>query len=87
MQLGLAEDLYVTIPRGHYNDLKAAITIDKKITAPVKEGAKLGTVNVTFKDEVVANKDLIALKSVEQGNIIQRLYDSAMMMLEKSDGQ
>lgn len=87
LQLGLAEDLYVTIPRSHYADLKAVITIDKKITAPVKEGTKLGTVNVTIKNEVVANKDLIALKSVEQGNIFQRLYDSAMMMLEKPDGQ
>jgi len=85
--LGLAEDLYATIPRGHYNDLKAVINIDKKITAPVKEGTKVGTVNVTIKDDVITNKDLIALKTVEQGNIIQRLYDSAMMMLEKSDGQ
>jgi len=87
LQLGLTEDLYVTIPRRHYADLKAVITIDKKITAPVKEGTKLGTVNVTLKGEPVASKDLIALKSVEQGNIFQRLYDSAMMMLEKSDGQ
>ncbi|WP_027148109.1 D-alanyl-D-alanine carboxypeptidase family protein [Methylobacter tundripaludum] len=87
LQLGLAEDLYATIPRGHYNDLKAVINIDKKITAPVKEGTKLGTVNVTLKNEVVANKDLIALKSVEQGNIFQRIYDSAMMLLEKPDGQ
>jgi len=87
VQLGLAEDFYVSIPRRHYNDLKAAITIDKKITAPVKEGTKLGTVNVTLKDELVASKDLIALKSIEQGNIIQRLYDSAMMLLEKPDGQ
>jgi D-alanyl-D-alanine carboxypeptidase (penicillin-binding protein 5/6) len=87
IQLGLAEDLYASIPRGHYNDLKAALVIDKKITAPVKEGTKLGTVNVTLKDEVIANKDLIALKTVEQGNFIQRIYDSAMMMLEKPDGQ
>ncbi|WP_333877852.1 D-alanyl-D-alanine carboxypeptidase family protein [Methylobacter sp.] len=85
--LGLAEDLYATIPRGHYNDLKAVINIDKKITAPVKEGAKVGTVNVTLKNEVIADKDLIALKTVEQGNIFQRIYDSAMMMLEKPDGQ
>jgi len=85
--LGLAEDLYATIPRGHYNDLKAVINIDKKITAPVKEGTKVGTVNVTLKNEVIANKDLIALKTVEQGNIFQRIYDSAMMMLEKPDGQ
>ncbi len=87
LPLGLAEDLYVTIPRSHYKDLKAVITLDKKITAPVKEGTKLGTVSVTLKDELVANKDLIALKSVEQGNIFRRIYDSAMMMFEKSDGQ
>ncbi|WP_340122896.1 D-alanyl-D-alanine carboxypeptidase family protein [Methylobacter svalbardensis] len=87
LPIGLAEDLYVTIPRRHYNDLKAVITIDKKIVAPVKEGTKLGTVNVTLKDGVVAEKDLIALKSVEQGNIFQRLYDSGMMILEKPDGQ
>jgi D-alanyl-D-alanine carboxypeptidase (penicillin-binding protein 5/6) len=87
IQLGLAEDLYASIPRGHYADLKAAITIDKKITAPVKEGTKLGSVNVTLKNDLIATKDLIALKSVEQGNIFQRLFDSAMMMLEKSDGQ
>lgn len=83
--LGLAEDLYATIPRRLYNDLKAVITVDKKITAPVQEGTKLGSVKVTFKDEVIADKDLIALKSVDQGNIIQRLSDSVLMMMDKSD--
>ena len=83
--LGLAEDLYATIPRRQYSDLKGVITVDKKITAPVKEGAKLGSVKVTLKDQVINEKDLIALKSVEQGNIIQRLSDSVLMMMEKSE--
>jgi D-alanyl-D-alanine carboxypeptidase (penicillin-binding protein 5/6) len=87
LQLGLAEDLLVTIPRGRSKDLKAVITMDKKIIAPVKEGTKLGTVTVSLKDEVVISKDLVALKSVEQGNIFRRIYDSGMMMLEKPDGQ
>jgi len=83
--LGLAEDLYATIPRRQYADLKAVINVDKKIIAPVKEGAKLGSVKVTLKDQLIADKDLIALKSVEEGNIFQRLTDSALMMMEKSD--
>ena len=83
--LGLAEDLYATIPRRQYNDLKGVVTVDKKITAPVKEGAKLGSVKVNLKDAVIADKDLIALKTVEQGNIIQRLSDSVLMMMEKSE--
>ncbi|MGR8999067.1 MAG: D-alanyl-D-alanine carboxypeptidase family protein [Gammaproteobacteria bacterium] len=85
--LGLAEDLYATIPRRHYNDLKAVVTVDKIITAPVKEGAKLGSVKVTLKDNVIADKDLIALKSVEKGNIFRRLYDGVMLMIEKPDGK
>ena len=83
--LGLAEDLYATIPRRQYNDLKGVITVDKKITAPVKEGAKHGSVKVTLKDQVINEKDLVALKTVEQGNIIRRLSDSVLMMMEKSD--
>lgn len=87
IELGLAEDLYATIPRRHYDELKATIVVDKKIIAPVKEGDKFGSVSVTFKGDVVAQKDLIALKSVEAGNIFRRTYDSIMMMMEKSDEQ
>lgn len=83
--LGLPEDLYVTIPRRTYNDLKAEINVNKTIIAPVKAGDKFGSVNVALKNESVINKDLVALKAVEQGNIVRRLYDGAMMMLEKSD--
>jgi D-alanyl-D-alanine carboxypeptidase (penicillin-binding protein 5/6) len=83
--LGLAEDLYATIPRRHYEDLKATIVVDKKIIAPVKEGDKFGSVNVELKGEIVSQKDLIALKSVEKGNIFYRAYDSIMMIMEKSD--
>ncbi len=83
--LGLAEDLYATIPRRHYDDLKATIVVDKKITAPVKEGDKYGSVNVELKGEIVSQKDLIALKSVEKGNVFYRAYDSIMMMMGKSD--
>lgn len=83
--LGLADDLYATIPRRHYEDLKATIVVDKKITAPVKEGDKFGSVSVSLKGEVVSQKDLIALKSVETGNIFQRAYDSIMLLMEKSD--
>jgi D-alanyl-D-alanine carboxypeptidase (penicillin-binding protein 5/6) len=83
--LGLAEDIYVTIPRRQYKDLKAVVTVDKKITAPVEEGAKLGSVKVTLNDTVIVDKDLVALKSVEKGNILQRLSESVLMMLEKSE--
>ncbi len=82
LPMGLNEDLYVTIPRRHYNDLKAEINIDKKIMAPVKEGVSLGSVNVSLADDVVANKPLVALKTINKGGFVDRLYDEAMLMLE-----
>lgn len=85
LQLGLADDLYVTVPRRRYSDLKASVNVDKQIVAPVKVGDKLGTVSVKLKDEVVATKDLIALQEVEKGGIFRRLYDSMLMMIKKTD--
>lgn len=87
LPLGLPEDLFVTIPRRQFNDIKAVINVDKMISAPVKEGDKLGTVNVTLKDQVLANKDLVALKTVNKGNIIRRLYDSAVILIKKPDAK
>lgn len=80
--MGLKEDLYVTIPRRHYNDLKAEINVNKKIMAPVKQGASFGSVNVSLAGDILANKPLITLKAVNKGGFIDRMYDEAMLMLE-----
>ncbi|MDO9161395.1 MAG: D-alanyl-D-alanine carboxypeptidase family protein [Methylococcaceae bacterium] len=85
--LGLAEALYVTIPRRQFDDVKSEIVVDPKIMAPIQEGAKLGSVKVTLKGEVLANKDLIALTAVQQGGIFRRAYDSVAMLLGKSDAK
>ena len=82
LPLGLIDDLFVTIPRRHYNDLKAEINVDKKIVAPVNEGEAFGTVNVSLAGDLVANKPLVALKTVSKGGFVKRLYDEALLLLE-----
>ncbi len=82
LPVGLVDDLYVTIPRKHYSDLKAEINIDKKVVAPITKGDNLGLVNVSLAGEVIINQPLVALESVEEGGIMQRLYDEAMLLLE-----
>ncbi len=76
LKLGLSEDLYVTIPRGQYGQLKAMTEMDKTIIAPAAKEAKYGTVKITLGDEVVAERPLIALQAVEQGGWWRRLVDS-----------
>ncbi|KAF3981235.1 MAG: D-alanyl-D-alanine carboxypeptidase [Methylococcales symbiont of Hymedesmia sp. n. MRB-2018] len=82
LPIGLRNDLYVTIPRRHYNDLKAEIRVDSKIIAPVKQGQVFGSVNVSLAGEVIANKELVALKTVNKGSFVQKLYDEALLLLE-----
>ncbi|MGR9086879.1 MAG: D-alanyl-D-alanine carboxypeptidase family protein [Gammaproteobacteria bacterium] len=87
LPLGLAEDLYATIPRGHYKELNAVINVNKHIIAPVSEGAELGSVDVSFKGEPVIKKDLIALKTINKGNIFRQLVDSAILLVVNRNGQ
>ena len=83
LAVGLAEDLYVTAPRRHFNELKAETEIDKVIVAPISKGATVGTVNVTLADKVITSKRLVALDSVPEGGFFRRLYDAVLVLLER----
>jgi serine-type D-Ala-D-Ala carboxypeptidase (penicillin-binding protein 5/6) len=82
VNLGLLENLYVTIPRKHYDELEAVISVENKIIAPISQGEPFGTVQVTFDGEAIANKNLVALNSVDKGSFFQRLYDEALLLLK-----
>jgi len=82
VQLGLAGDLYVTIFRKHYNELKVTMALNPDITAPVTKGVGYGTLNVSFAGQPVAKQPLVALKTVSAGNFFQRLFDKVMIKME-----
>ncbi|GAB4346678.1 MAG: D-alanyl-D-alanine carboxypeptidase family protein [Gammaproteobacteria bacterium] len=77
--LGLAEDLYVTIPRGRYKALKATMDLRTDILAPARKGQELGTVNITLSGEPLTQRPLIALQEVGEGNLLQRTLDSVRL--------
>ncbi len=80
--LGLAEDLWITIPRGQYKSLKATMSLDPKIIAPVREGAVYGSVNLDIAGAHYLSRDVVAPKSVADGGFITGLVDEIKMMLE-----
>jgi len=80
--LGLSEALYVTVPRGRYKDLRASMVIKPQIEAPVARGAELGRVRIDLDDEPVADVPLVALAQVEEGGLIGRLADQAIMTFQ-----
>lgn len=87
VELGLAEDLFVTISRRHYAEMKATTDVDYKIMAPIEKGDQLGAVNVMLRNKIVSSKPLIALNSVAIGSFFQRAYDSALMLIKSNNGK
>jgi serine-type D-Ala-D-Ala carboxypeptidase (penicillin-binding protein 5/6) len=80
--VGLAEDLWVTIPRGRYRNLNAVMDMDARIVAPVDAQAELGQVRVTLDDELVAERPLHALSGVPAGNVWRRMADTIFLWFE-----
>jgi len=83
LQLGLSETLSVTVPKGQYKQLSATLHIDKYIMAPVVAGKKYGTLKIRLDDKVILERSLVALYSVEVGNIWNRLVDSFLLFFMK----
>jgi D-alanyl-D-alanine carboxypeptidase (penicillin-binding protein 5/6) len=83
VQVGVAEDIYVTAPRKHFSELKAETQVDKAILAPLNKGDTVGSLNISLAGETILNKPLVAMDSVAEGGIFRRLYDAALGLLEK----
>ncbi len=79
VKVGLAEDLTLTLPRGQVQKMKAAMVLDESVIAPVKQGDRLGVVEVRLGDEVMHTADLVALQDVEEGGFFSRIFDSIRM--------
>jgi D-alanyl-D-alanine carboxypeptidase (penicillin-binding protein 5/6) len=82
VDLGLDHTLYVTIPRGEYSNLDAAMQLQDQIMAPVARDQALGRVVVRLGDQLVAEKDLVALQPVSEGSFWQRIVDEALLYFE-----
>jgi D-alanyl-D-alanine carboxypeptidase (penicillin-binding protein 5/6) len=82
LPLGLAQDLYVTIPRRQYDKLQARTEVNSLIEAPVSQGDALGRVIVDLDGAPVTEVPLIALTDIAEGGIFQTAIDSVLMLFE-----
>ncbi len=82
VQLGVASDLFVAIPRGRYDDVEAAAEISESVKAPVELGQSVGSLHLKLEEQVVAVAPLIANEAVGKGSIFSRALDEVMMRLE-----
>lgn len=82
VELGVDEDLVVTIPRGSYRDLDPVMNLRGRLDAPLQVGDTLGTVQVTLNGEVIAERNVHALEDVRAGSLWRRMVDRIKLMFE-----
>ncbi|MBF6057158.1 MULTISPECIES: D-alanyl-D-alanine carboxypeptidase family protein [Thiomicrorhabdus] len=73
--IGLKDDLYVTIPRGQYKNLKIESSIQPQIKAPIQNLQELGTLHVSLGDKTLVERPLVALADVEEGSFFKKVLD------------
>ena len=79
VQIGLAENFNVTMPKGQANAIKTQVTVQPNLNAPLKQGQVVGKLTATLDGKVIAEKPLVALKAVEEAGFFSRLIDHIKM--------
>lgn len=82
LPLGLEQELYITIPRGQYDKLNAALKIQEPIIAPANKGAPYGSLNITLNGQTVVAEPLVAKQDVAEGGFLQRAMDGIRLWFE-----
>ena len=79
ISVGLAEDVFVMIPRGARDKLESTVDLDSVIKAPIKVGDELGRIQVMLDGEVLVDEPALALTDVQQGSVFKRLWDAVKL--------
>jgi D-alanyl-D-alanine carboxypeptidase (penicillin-binding protein 5/6) len=82
LETGIADDLYLTVPRGEFRKLTTGIVVEEKILAPVRAGQQLGVVSISLDGEAIAQRPLVALAEMPEGGLWRRMSDYVKLWFE-----
>lgn len=77
--LGIAQGLYVTVPKGQAQQVSTTTTVQPTIIAPVQKGQPLGEIVVKVGEQEVSRTPLVALQEVPESGWFGRMIDSILM--------
>ncbi len=75
LKVGVNRDVYLTLPKGDVNKLKAEVEYNGDLLAPVAQDQVVGTLLYKVDGKVVKEAELVALEPVEEGGIFKRIMD------------
>ena len=82
VRAGLANDLYVTVPKGSADKLKVELHSQQPLSAPIAAGQRLGSLRVALDGKPVGEYPLIALEAVPAAGIFGRAWDTLRLWIK-----
>ena len=72
--LGSTQDIYLTLPRSEFKNIKANYKFTNNLQAPIEIGEKIGSIEFTSNDRIVLSAPLMAIENVEAKGFFGMLW-------------
>ncbi len=80
VNLGVAKDAAITVPKGQMKNLKASFTLNSpQLEAPLEKNQVVGTIDFQLDGKTVEQRPLVVMEAVPEGGFVSRLWDFVMM--------
>ena len=81
--VGILNDFYVTVEKGHYKNLKGLMQLNSQLDAPIKRGDIIGKAIIKDGETTVIEVPLLALDNVDEGGFLTGITDSIKKLFVK----
>jgi D-alanyl-D-alanine carboxypeptidase (penicillin-binding protein 5/6) len=82
LKAGFTSDLYIAVPKGHGDKVKATVESLQPLLAPVNPGQRVATLKIEIDGKPLAELPVVALESVPVAGIFGRAWDSLRLLFK-----
>lgn len=82
--VGLAQDLYATLPAGQNKTVTTKMVFMPNLKAPIQKGDIIGQINVILNNKPIASARLIALENLSKAGLWRSLVDHTSLWFHKT---
>ena len=76
------KDYYLSLPKGDYARVKASMTSQQPLIAPIKAGQTIGKITFVLDGKTINEQALVAAKNVDEAGFFGRIADSIRLMIQ-----
>ena len=77
----ISRDFYLSLPKGDYSRVKASMTSQQPLIAPIKAGQTIGKITFSLDGKTINEQALVAAKAVDEAGFFGRIADSVRLLV------